>query len=286
MFIVSCGDSDKVFDQIIEGEQRGAALRQTNVIANSVALNSDTGQLENGERFAVDLEYQDTEDGNLLSELEVYISFADNTDDGVDNSKAEVLHESIPASSFAAGDRGLPILSYSFPGTEMLSALGMNVEDLGTGGDQFAVRFEVVLNDGRRFSAAQNSGTLTGSYFASPFTNLITVVCAPTMPTPGTWNVVTNDSYGDSWNGASLTVVLDGDDASAINIEHAEGPNVQMFDFSVPDGTGTIFINYNAGSFDGENSFTVTSANGNEVINESAPPTAGVELLDFCAGGL
>jgi len=168
----------------------------------------------------------------------------------------------------------------------MLSTLGLDVSDLGTGGDQFAVRFEIVLTDGRSFSAAQNSGTITGSYFASPFNNLVTVVCAPTMPTAGTWNVVTNDSYGDDWNGASLTIVLDGDDASAINIAHAAGPNTQMFDFLVPDGTGTIFINYNAGDFDGENSFTVTSANGNEVINQSAPPLAGAELLDFCAGGL
>jgi len=284
--IVSCSDSDKIFDQIIEAEERGAVLRQTNVISNSVALNSDTGQLEDGEQFAVDLEYQDDADGSLFSELEVYLSFADNTDDGVDNTQAEVLHETIAASSFSDGDRGLPTLSYSLTALDMLSSLGLNVDQLGTGGDQFTVRFEIVLTDGRRFSAAQNSGTITGSYFSSPFANRVTVVCAPTMPTAGTWTVVTNDSYGDDWNGASLTIVLDGNEANAITIAHAAGPNTQMFEFTVPDGTSTIFINYNAGSFDEENSFTVTSANGNEVINQVPSPTAGVELLDFCAGGL
>lgn len=286
LVIVSCSDSDKVFDQIVEGEQRGAVLRQTNVISNSVALNSDTGLLEAGEQFAVDLEYQDTEDGSLLSALEVYISYADNTDDGVDNSQAEVLFETIPASSFTGGDRGLPVYSYSVSGEDMLTALGMNVSQLGIGGDQFIVRFAVALTDGRKFSAAQNSGTITGSYFSSPFTNRITVVCAPTMPTAGTWTFVTNDSYGDGWNGASLVILLDGADAGSIVNDGSTGSDDQTFDFEVPAGTSTISIKYVAGAWDTEVSFNITSANGNEVVNIGPPPPAGVELLDYCQGGL
>lgn len=280
----SCSDSDKVFDQIVDAEQRGAILRQTKVIANSVALNSDTGLLEAGEQFAVDLEYQDTADGTLLSNLEVFLSFADNTDDSVDNSRGEILLETIPASSFTGGTRGFPVLSYSVSGEEMLTALGMTVDQLGIGGDQFIVRFELVLTDGRRFSAAQNSGTITGSFFNSPFTNGVTVVCGPTVPTAGTWLIVTNDSYGDSWNDAFLTVLLDG--STELIFEHVEGPNTQMFEFEVPAGTSVISIVYSPGSFDGENSFTVTSANGNEVINEVPSPRSGVELLDYCLGGL
>ena len=284
MLIVSCDDNEQVFDQIIADQERGAILRQTNVISNSVALNSDTGLFEDGEQFAVDLEYQDDANGNLLSGMDVFLSYIDNTDDGADNSVAEALFQTIPASSFTQGTRGLPILSYALTSSELLTALGLDIDQIGTGGDQFVVRFELVLTDGRRFSAAQNSGNITGSFFSSPFTNAVNVVCAPTMPTAGTWVVVTNDSYGDSWNGATLSIVLDA--TETITVEHIAGPMTQMFDVEVPAGTSTIFITYNAGSFDGENSFTVTSANGNEVINQGQPPTAGVELLDFCQGGL
>ncbi len=46
--------------------------------------------------------------------------------------------------------------------------------------DQFSVRFELVLSDGRRFSSAQNSGTLTQTFFASPFLYTPTVTCQVT----------------------------------------------------------------------------------------------------------
>jgi len=286
LIVISCSKSDKVIDQITDNEERGAVLRQVNVISNSVALNSETGILQDGELFAVDLEYQDHEDGALLSEMKVYLSFDDKTDDEVDNSKGEVLHQTFSASEFSAGDRGLPVLSYSILATELLSALGMTQSNLGLGGDQFIVRFELILTDGRTFSTENNSGTITGSYFRSPFSNGVTVVCAPTVPTPGDWTFVTVDSYGDGWNGASLEVTIDGAAAGSIINNGDTGTEAQTFTFNVPEGTTSIGIKYVSGAWDSEVSYTVTSANGNEVINVPGDPIAGVELLDYCKGGL
>ena len=286
LIVVSCSESDKVVDQIVADEQRGAVLRQTEVRSNSVALNTDTGLLVDGEQFDVDLEYQDTEDGNLLSEMNVYVSFADNTDDEVDNTKSEVLHETLSASDFTTGTRGLPIVTYSILGTEMLSTLGLSPDALGIGGDVFTVRFEVVLTDGRSFSAENNSGTITGSYFRSPFSNNIAVVCAPSVPTPGEWTIVTVDSYGDGWNGASLEVLIDGAPAASIANDGSTATGPQTFTFDVPTGTSTISIKYVSGAWDSEVSYTITSANGNTVVEVPADPVAGVELLDYCKGGL
>lgn len=279
--VVSCSESDKVIDEITDNVTRGAVLRQVDVMSNSLAINADTEQFETGEQFAVLLEYQDTEDGSLLSELEVYAAFNDKTEDNGDNSVSEMLVESIPASDFTTGDRDLPQLSYSLTGTQMLSALGLANTDV-VGGDEFNVRFEVVLTDGRRFSSANNSGTITGSYFASPFLNNIAVVCAPTVPTAGTWIFETSDSYGDGWNGASLAVTLDGALAETI----VNGSTDETFEVEVPAGTQTISIIFTSGDWDGEISFTITSANGNEVVVATPPPVAGVELLDYCKGGL
>jgi hypothetical protein len=286
IMVASCSESDKVVDQVVAGVQRGAILRQVEVRSNSVALNTDSGLLVDGEKFELDVEYQDNEDGNLLSEMNVYVSFTDNTDDETDNSKAEVLHETLSASDFSTGDRGLPTLTYSLLGTEMLSTLGLAPTALGTGGDAFTVRFELVLTDGRTFSTENNSGTITGSYFRSPFSNNIAVVCAPSVPTPGEWSIETVDSYGDGWNGASLEVVIDGAPAASIANDGATGTGPQVFTFNVPTGTSTISIKYVSGAWDSEVSYTITSANGNDVVVVPGGPVAGVELLDYCKGGL
>ena len=83
------------------------------------------------------------------------------------------------------------------------------------GSDQFTIRFELVLTDGRRYSFADNTGTLTGSFFSSPFLYTATVVCPPKPPTAGVWTVDMQDAFGDGWQpttadggGAGLVITL------------------------------------------------------------------------------
>lgn len=287
---VSCSESDKVFDQVTSEVTRGAILRQLNTISNSVAINSATNELEAGEEFAVLLEYQDDEAGDLLSQLLVYVGFDDNTDDGVDNSKPEVLAETIPPSAFSLGDRGLPQLTYSISAQAMQDAVGLSGDQIGFGGDRFQVRFEIELTDGRTFSNGDNSGTITGSYFSSPFLNNVNVVCAPSVPTAGTWLFETTDLWGDGWNGGALNILLDGQDAgSIVNVDGGvPGPvtQVQNYDFEVPAGTQTISIIYAPGAFDEEVIFKITSANGNVVSSLGPNPVTNTELLDYCLDNL
>jgi len=287
---ISCSESDKVFDQITDDVTRGAILRQLNTISNSVAINSATNELEAGEEYSVVLEYQDIEDGALLSQLLVYVGFQDNTDDDVDNSKAEVLAETIPASSFSPGDRGLPQLNYAISAQDMQSAVGLNSDQIGFGGDRFTVRFQIELTDGRTFTDANNSGTITGSYYSSPFLNNVNVVCAPSVPTAGTWSVETTDLWGDGWNGGALNIVIDGQDAGSIeNVDGGiPGPvsTTQSYNFEVPAGTQTISIMYVPGAFDEEVLFVITSANGNVVSSLGPNPVTNTELLDYCLDNL
>lgn len=281
-----CSESDKVIDQITDGVTRGAVLRQLNVIANSVAINSATNVLEDGEQFSVELEYQDTEDGDLLAGMDVYLSYVDNTEDDNDNSKAEILYENVPASAFSEGERGLPVITYAVSAQQMQSALGLSNDQIGLGGDNFFVRFEVLMTDGRSFSNDDNSGTITGSYFNSPFLSSVTVVCSPSTPTAGQWIFETIDTYGDSWNGASLDIVIDGEEAGSIANSGATGQDPEIFEFTVPDGSQTISIMFSSGAFDEEVLFTITSANGNVVSTAGPNPPVGAELLDYCSDNL
>lgn len=290
LLLVSCGESDNVVDQITDEVTRGAVLRQIEVFSNSFALNTADNTLNDGENFSVLLEYQDNENGDLLQQVDVFLGYIDNTDDNGDNNVSEVFVESIDASEFSQGDRGLPQTTYTITAQEAQSQLGLANAQLGTGGDQFTVRFEILLTDGRSFSNDDNSGTITGSYFNSPFLNRVTVVCAPSRPTAGDWVFEMTDAWGDGWNGGSLDVSLDGGAPTSLtnSTEAADQPasTTDVVNFNVPDGTETISIMYSPGAFDCEVTYRITSANGNVVGVGGPTPAAGVEILDYCPDNL
>lgn len=185
LLMVACSDGDKVFDQVIEGEQRGAILRTIDLVSNELPIGVADGS------FVVELEIQDQESGTLVEAVEVYIGFDDNTETvGPGTNVDEQLFTTVSSSSFTVGEFGLPRFTYSITLPELLGFVGRTEDDI-TGGDQFPVRFELVLSDGRRFSAANNSGTITGSFFASPFLYTPTVICpVPEGSFAGMYNLV------------------------------------------------------------------------------------------------
>ncbi|WP_445381434.1 hypothetical protein [Robiginitalea sp. IMCC43444] len=164
-----------MFDEVQANVERGAVLRTVSILNNEIAFNLETGEIADDTFFGVILEEQDQEGGDLLDFVEVYIGYRDNT--GGESTVAESLNQTIPASEFTIGEFGLPRVEYTITGAELLAATGLSGSDLD-GGDQFSIRFEVVLTDGRRYSFADNSGTLTGSFFSSPFLYTPNVVCS------------------------------------------------------------------------------------------------------------
>lgn len=170
--LTACQDGETVFDEIVDNEERGAVLRTVNLISNELPIGvADAG-------FAAELEVQDQEDGDLLESLDVYVGYRDNTveEGGTDLSVPESLWGNIPGSEFSTGEFGFPRTTVNIPLSEMLAFTGVNEADL-FGGDQFTIRFELKLTDGRSFSNDDNTGTLTGSFFSSPFLYTPTVIC-------------------------------------------------------------------------------------------------------------
>ncbi len=174
LLTTSCEDSNTVVDQVVDGTERGAILRTVSIDENEIIFDLDNSVLIDG-GFSTTVEVQDVEDGNLVSEIEVYVAFRDNTSGGVDT-KAEVLYETIPASEGVIGPFGLPRFTFAADYQELQAALGIPGSAF-FGGDTFTIRFELVLTDGRRYSFADNTGTLTGSFFRSPFIYNANVVC-------------------------------------------------------------------------------------------------------------
>ena len=274
---VGCEDGNEIFDQIQANVQRGAVLRTVDYpdAAQEIPIGSSDYN------FEVTLEEQDQQGGDLLASVDVFVGFRDNTVEpgAEDLDKAEVLFSNIPASAFSAGEFGLPRTTFSATLSELLAAVGLQEDDIfQTGGDQFTIRFELVLTDGRRFSNDDNSGTITGSFFSSPFLYVPVVVCPPQAPTPGTWMIEMQDSFGDGWNGASLDITVDGETTSFL-IDDGSSASETL---EIADGASSIGITFNSGDWDSEITFQVISANGNTILDLGPEPEAGVELLDYC----
>ncbi len=280
LMFTSCDEGDAVVDDVTANTTRGAILRTVNVTSNELPIGVADGF------FGVELEVQSEDDGNLIESIDVFAHFRDQTpDNGKGATTSDALVENISKSTFTIGEFGLPRFSYEVTLPTLLSATGVAEDDID-GGDQFRVRFELVLSDGRRFSFDQNSGTLTGSYFSSPFLYSATIVCPPTPPSTGDWTFDMTDAYGDTWNGAFLTVTLDGTEhIFAIDGGDAD-PTASVETLNVPVGSEVISIQFTSGPWDGEIGFTITAANGNVILSQEAyaatTPAPGVELINYC----
>ncbi|MEJ2161952.1 MAG: hypothetical protein P8X60_01125 [Robiginitalea sp.] len=277
LVLYSCSEGDTVFDDIRDNETRGAILRTVTIISDEIPI----GQSDSF--FGVELEIQDQNEGENVEFIEVYIGFRDNTveEGGNDLDKDESLFETLDASTFEIGEVGYPRFDYEVTLTEMLSFLGLNDSDVD-GGDQFEVRFELVLSDGRRYSFDDNTGTLTGSFFSSPFLYTPTVVCPPQPPTPGDWTIVMGDAYGDGWNGAALLFDIDGTVTEVFVVDGFEDTQT----VAVPAGSQVISVKFQSGDYDSEISFTITAATGNVIFEipepYGDPIPVDVELVNYC----
>lgn len=168
----SCEEGDTTIDNVLDNVTRGATLRTMNLINGTV----NVFDIQNSV-FEVELEYRDNEGGDLFESYDVYAAFTDNTDDGVDNSKPEVLLKNVPRSELPTNPEfGFPRGILQLPATETLAALGLS-EDQLNGGDVVNYRLVLKLTDGREFTNVA-SGTVTGgSFFSSPFEYNASVVC-------------------------------------------------------------------------------------------------------------
>lgn len=272
-FIFSGCEDELIVDEVFSGVTRGAILR-------TISANNSFNIFDETTTFDAELEEDDLEGGDLLSEINLFLSFEDNTDDGVDNSKDEILIDNFAAADLGISDSGLPKVDFSFSLAESLSTIGLSDGEF-FGGDIFNFRFEVILTDGRVFSADNANSTVTsGTFFQSPFNYAVTIKCIPPSPVAGDYILDLVDSFGDGWDGAFLTVTIDGV-ATDFTIDDGEEAS---FTVNVPMGTTDLLFEYTAGSFESEHSYEITAPTGETAAEDGPSPTVGEILLNICNG--
>jgi hypothetical protein len=270
VLFTGCESDDKAIDQVFDGVSYGALLRTLDVPGKSFNLT------DLNSAFSVIVEEQDEEYGALLSEVDVYVSKDGN----------EVMVNTVPASAFTTGDKGLPVATISVTLGETLTALGLGTNyDVG---DVFVIRLSLKLTDGREFSASSSSGSLQGSYFASPFLYSSPILCTPK---PGDYVVDMQDSYGDGWQGDGIKVTFDGgpNDGEVVYVDmlssYSGGPPCCSWTDSteilnVPDGTEGFTWEYTGDSYPGEVSFQIYAPDGTQLLSVSAPSPGTLTVLN------
>ena len=80
-----------------------------------------------------------------------------------------------------------------------------------------------------------------------------------------------SDSWGDSWNGGFITVLVDG---ISVGDFSAKGFNSRD-DFYAPTGS-TVEIQYTSGSYENENSYILYDGSGNNLFTDGPSPSSGI----------
>ena len=294
LLFTGCQEGDTPFDEITDNETRGAILRTIEIFSPELPIGDAEGF------FGLEAEMQTQEDGDNVDFVEVYVAFSDNT--GGTDSKDEVLHETIDPSEFFIGEFGYPRFRSEVTLGAMQSTLGLNDSQV-RGGDQFSIRYELVLDDGRRYSFGDNTNTLTGSFFSSPFLYTADIVCPPIGPLPGVYTIEMQDSYGDGWQtttgggGDGLTLTLSTGEDFEVGLcspySSAAGPFLGGPECTPNDGfSGTATITRPAGVESaewffpgdtyGEISFQIIHPSGATIADVGASTDAGPVLINYC----
>lgn len=270
LLVAGCEDPDNAIYDVFDGLKHGAILRTID------RVNTNFNLFDLSSTFEIVVEAQDERQGGLLQDVKVYVDYIDRQDDGVDNSKSNVLVSTFPASAFSTGPNNLPRTTISFTFSEALSALGFT--DEYAGGDVINVRLELNLTDGRSFSADDATGSLQGSYFSSPYQYAAGILCIPPTPFPGDYKIDMQDSYGDGWNGASIRVTIDGT-ATDVFIPNGSSGSETV---NVPVGTSSLVFEFVSGDWDSEVTFQIYTPSGALGFSGGPSPVVGEIALNLC----
>ena len=198
------------------------------------------------------------------------------------NGGSETLYETWSLSDMYDGESGLPRFDVSITLPEALSAMGISSF---SGNDVVIFRFVMTLTDGRTFTNTNTTGSMTSTYWNSPFRYAVIIGCkvpAGGIPPAGTYTLNGQDSWGDGWNGATVTYTIDGVD----NVFGFSSGDSASTTFTL-DGTQTLTISFSGGDWDSEVTYQLefVDVNGNNAqtaLSDGTSPAETVKDLNVC----
>ena len=279
LVVTSCADPDNLINDVLDNYTNGAVIRTISSSGEYNFYAPDTSV------FTATIEEHDTENGALMQDIEISVSF---------NSGTEKLIQTLLPSDFTTGPTGLPRTDISVSLGDAMTALGLSSSQY-TGGDAVNINLKLNLTDGRSFGADQATGSMTGSYFKSPYRYAKIIKCIPLVAVPGIYKFNMADSYGDGWQGGGILVTVDGyatkygipDDGDTTGLETFTGNNFSGYStLTIPIGASTMEFSWVNDTYNSECSFNVVyteldGTNEQTALNVSVV-SAGTKTLSIC----
>lgn len=263
------GGYEMMTDFMLSEYEQGAALRQITKSGEFQAATPGTSVVN------WTFEPHDPESGALTQNVEMYLSY---------NSGAEMLYNTVSRSEMTDGPVGLPRFDVSLSLNQALGAMGISNF---SGNDVVNVRFQLNLTNGESYSRSSVTGSMTQSYFRSPFLYPLIIGCRfdanNTGSVAGIYTINGQDSYGDGWNGASVDFTVDG---VTTVITFASGSDVSKT-ITVPASASSVGIAFTSGDWDSEVTFQVewtdlNGTNGQTALSDGTSPAVGFKALNIC----
>ncbi|EAQ38676.1 hypothetical protein MED134_12286 [Dokdonia sp. MED134] len=154
MVFASCDDDNVNLSSIADSASNGAVIELVSTTNNTISQEDAQGSLE------ARLEYRDDENGTLLEEMRVYLTYYDLSEMSGDSTESlveqEILFETIGASNFIAGENSFPVYDLAITADQFLSNTNNTSASIAAG-DIFTTRFELLLTDGRVFTSTNTA---------------------------------------------------------------------------------------------------------------------------------
>ena len=279
LVVTSCSEPDNLINDVLDNYTNGAVIR---TIASSGEYNFYAPAAS---IFTATIEEHDTENGALMQNIEIYVSL---------NSGAESLYQTLQPSQFTTGPTGLPRTDISVSLGDAMTTLGLSSSQY-TGGDAVNISLKLNLTDGRSFGADQATGSMTGSYFKSPYKYAKIIKCIPLSAVAGIYTFNMADSYGDGWQGGGILVTVDGvvtkyavpDNGDATGLETYVGNDSSGYaTLTIPAGASTMSFAWVDDTYNSECSYNIVytaldGSNEQTALNVSVV-SAGSSTLSIC----
>jgi hypothetical protein len=255
LVVASCAQDDTLVKKVQDNVTNGAELR-------TIKINQGTFNFfDVTQKWSITVEEQDNSKGTLMSEVKLY---ATQKTGGV--TKSEKLVKTFPASIFETGPDGYPRATLDASLQETLTALGITIADCLTD-DNFSMRLELILKDGRTFSSTNISSSLGNAYFSSPFKYSVQFFCplADASTFDGNYAVVSDNNWQDYSPGDIIPLVYSAANGTfkfrvlCSNNAYLNNPTTSYIEVTIDPLTGSVTAKSNEDfDYGGASKFAVT----------------------------
>lgn len=202
LFISSCADEDLAPVLTFDTAGKGAVIK----LVDETARELDLASLSTA-AYTYSVEFNDLDQGTLVSAYDITVSFIDNNPSNGDKSADFKDLRSFSASEFVDTPGGLKgVNDITITLSELLSLFSLAEADL-LANDRFRIEGFVTLQDGSRFGSSNSTSAVRGSAFQGHFGFNLTATC----PLP------------DALFSGTYALSYDGDATGGFGLPFAEG---------------------------------------------------------------